>query len=372
MRKKIKALAIVLMTMAVIGGCENTKSSDEDEPTDNAPVSFEETDDQEENDDVPEDEPAGDETVSADDDIVETEAGELPYYSIVTTGSGHKGVIDYEGKELIEPKYATIIPELEFADAMKGTDVVSFLVIDDKDDLNTYAWYWPDDIELGKGVAEKEEDDKKVVPEEEFCASGEAGVELYADYIGTDDFYDGFYNREDIRLALIFLDDDDIPELVAMEGKGPSPLVKIWTVGNDGAPEELITFSSFYGSFRYGERSSVVEMVYGNQGKFTCYYLKAGRDGVRYMGAALEDGGGPPYAPENTEYQTDIQLPDDIIAGLESDRRYFRDHHDPRYDHDIPNGRITDKAGYEEYCYGLMKDCRSVTYERPNTLFGGF
>ena len=58
MRKKIKNLAIMLITLAVVGGCENTKSSDEDEPTDNAPVSSDETDDQEENDDVPEDEPA--------------------------------------------------------------------------------------------------------------------------------------------------------------------------------------------------------------------------------------------------------------------------------------------------------------------------
>ncbi len=82
-------------------------------------------------------------------EIIETIDGELKYYSYIISSSGHKGVIERDtGKIIVEPIYKDVIADLEYQDIQEDVDMVSFIVRDDNDEVNSYAYCWPENDQI--------------------------------------------------------------------------------------------------------------------------------------------------------------------------------------------------------------------------------
>ncbi len=206
------------------------------------------------------------------------------------------------------------------------------------------------------------------VPVEEFLASDLEGVELYRDYIGSEDYYKGFaedYLDASARCMLIYLDDDDIPELAVIDGNYHVAPIKIVSIDDSGNYYcEIMCFGEF-GAIKYAERKGIIRLVYGNQGYFVSYYIHVAGGEREFLGCALSNGSGHPYDedgnPAPMRYTIEIPMTDEKCRKIAEDPYYFadgsKDYTEEDYTNvDVEAGKDVDEEAYMAYEKSFIGD----------------
>ncbi len=194
------------------------------------------------------------------------------------------------------------------------------------------------------------------IPILEMMSLNNERIKQYRDILDSDSFVEefAFDDPERIQCALIYLDSDDVPELVAIEGDWHYALCKIYSTEEDGTPYEMMLFPGSMGAFRYREKEGVIRLEFGNHGYFRQYYIKAEGHKITYLGASLVNGTGFPLSEDGESapisYQIDLQHSKEVVARIEANSRFFYNESQLITDWDnTPVGEEVDEETYEEY-----------------------
>lgn len=129
-----------------------------------------------------------------------------------------------------------------------------------------------------------------------FLEAMPEGAEYYADLIRNRLTLQYAYNG----LALIHFDEDELPELMVIDGDLQYGDGKIYSIGSDGRPYLMLKFISNYGGVSYQPYRGIYSMTTGSQGWFMTFFLKYEGNGVKMLQAMLSDESGLPYTEDNT------------------------------------------------------------------------
>ena len=185
---------------------------------------------------------------------------------------------------------------------------------------------------------------------EDFLAFHENGVELYRDLVESDEALDGFITENtEMHYGLFLFDDDDIPELAIVDGDYHVAAFKVYSIGEDGKPYEMIMCNGEFGCLYYNCRRGVLKLVYGNQGCFTSFFVKVGKEGITFLGAAFENGGSFTTTPGELDYYIDLEASEELVHEIENNKRFFTGNGELSR-RDIGDGMLVSKEEYEAYC----------------------
>lgn len=171
----------------------------------------------------------------------------------------------------------------------------------------------------------KEQTDKSGVLEETTVA-------LYYEFLKNKEYQQDFYIPQQVRYTLVYLDGDDIPELLLAEGDTHADRIGVYYY--DFKTKEVTFLSSFssFGKISYIPKKSTVISSYGNHGYYHFVYsviedgevhlkeifLQVGNltETTYYYGIPVQEGvtGGFQTATEETGYV--------MIAFPEADEMY--------------------------------------------------
>ena len=145
-------------------------------------------------------------------------------------------------------------------------------------------------------------------------------LELYYDFLKNKEYQKDFYIPQQVRYALVYLDEDDIPELLLAEGDSHADRIAVYYY--DFEIEKVTFLSSFssFGKISYIPKKSTVISSYGNHGYYHFVYsviedgevhlkeifLQVGNltETTYYYGIPVQEGvtGGFQTATEETGY----------------------------------------------------------------------
>lgn len=199
------------------------------------------------------------------------------------------------------------------------------------------------------------------LPVDDFLASEASEVDLYRDYIKTDEFLEDFSRTDKIHYALAYLDSDDRPELFAITGDDHIADYKIISTDDNGEPFEMYMCFSNFGNISYGRQKGILAVTYGGQGYFTTYYVKLEKHDIEYLGSEVYNAGNFVDPDRFPEYQIRLPLPDDMIKQIESDKTFFWNGF---WDNDwiIPDGEFVEEEEYGKYNLSICEAYERVTY----------
>lgn len=198
--------------------------------------------------------------------------------------------------------------------------------------------------------SDREQHQTKCLKKEDFLAFHEPGIDPYRELIERDDSLDGFLATDvEMHYGLFYLDDDNIPELAIVDGDYHIAAYKIYSVGADQKPYEMIMCDGEFGALYYNCKTGVIMLVYGNQGCFTHFFLQVDGEQIKYLGAAFINGGMKTTVPGEIDYEIGLQLSDEQIRGIENDRRFFAGNNGLKRT-DVEEGKLVSEEDFDAYC----------------------
>ncbi len=117
------------------------------------------------------------------------------------------------------------------------------------------------------------------------------------------------------KFSIVYIDDDDIPELFASYGSEHMKGILIYKYSiEDGLVKYLGEFS-IYGRIGYNPYNNCIISNYGNNGYFVSYYSRISGDSVELEDSILMDGG---INSEDYDYYHGYAIPSEVNGSIES------------------------------------------------------
>lgn len=101
----------------------------------------------------------------------------------------------------------------------------------------------------------------------------------YKAYLKNTDFSKDFFMPDSIRYAFVYVDEDDVPEMILSDNDSHAATVSLYRLGALGSVQKICELST-YGALNYIPKKNRIFSQYGNQGLFMDVYNQINSNGT--------------------------------------------------------------------------------------------
>lgn len=112
---------------------------------------------------------------------------------------------------------------------------------------------------------------------------------VYASFLENGDYAEDFGFADEVRYELVYIDDDEMPELLLAEGNRHVDRVAVYRYNEKEAKVEFLASFSSFGSMQYIPKGNTIISQYGNHGYYFEVYSEIDGTSVKRKDIFLSD-----------------------------------------------------------------------------------
>ena len=137
--------------------------------------------------------------------------------------------------------------------------------------------------------------------------------ELYYDFLKNKEYQKDFYFPQQVRYELVYLDEDDVLELLLAEGNAHGDRIEVYYYDFETKEVTFLASFSSFGRMSYIPKKNTIISSYGNHGYYHSVYSGVTKGKVYLKELFLEVG-----TLKETAYYYDIPVQEGITGGFQT------------------------------------------------------
>ena len=134
--------------------------------------------------------------------------------------------------------------------------------------------------------------------------------EAYDRFLEEQMYNEDFYYPEDVRYEYVFIDKDNIPELLLADGDSHVSRVGVYAYNKEVKQVEFLASFSSFGEIDYVPKKNTIISQYGNHGYYYQVYSKIEDNEIKLKAVFLSDG-----SEEEQKYYEGLGVSEDFTGG---------------------------------------------------------
>lgn len=112
----------------------------------------------------------------------------------------------------------------------------------------------------------------------------------YTSFLENQLYKDDFYFPDAVRYELVYIDEDNMPELLLAQGNSHVDRVAVYSYNAEAKQVEFLSSFSSFGKLYYVPKENTIISQYGNQGYYYIVYSEINEGEIRLKDIFLSDG----------------------------------------------------------------------------------